>query len=79
MAEAGPHRLLCLPRRADQLSLLGAFRDHVVRLWGRTLRRRSQKHALTWERMGQVADDWLPQPHILHPWPSIRFAVKHLR
>src|ERR1700686_1433284 len=58
---------------------LRAFRDHVVRLWGRTLRRRSQKHALTWERMGKVADDWLPQPRILHPWPSIRFAVKHPR
>ena len=58
---------------------LGAFRDHVVRLWGRTLRRRSQKHALTWERMGKVADDWLPQPRILHPWPSIRFAVNHPR
>ena len=58
---------------------LGAFRDHVVRLWGRTLRRRSQKHASTWERMGKVADDWLPQPRILHPWPSIRFAVKHPR
>src|SRR5712691_7514083 len=58
---------------------LGAFRDHAIRLWGRTLRRRSQKHALTWERMGKVADDWLPQPRILHPWPSIRFAVKHLR
>src|SRR5713226_6734548 len=58
---------------------LGAFRDHVIRLWGRTLRRRSQKHTLTWERMGKVADDWLPQPRILHPWPSIRFAVKHPR
>ena len=33
---------------------LRAFRDHVVRLWGRTLRRRSQKHALTWERMGEA-------------------------
>jgi RNA-directed DNA polymerase len=29
--------------------------------------------------MGKVADDWLPQPRILHPWPSIRFAVKHPR
>src|SRR5882672_6329186 len=58
---------------------LGALRDHVVRLWGRTLRRRSQKRALTWERMGKVADEWLPQPRILHPWPSIRFAVKHPR
>jgi hypothetical protein len=38
---------------------LGVFRDHVVRLWGRTLRRRSQKRASTWERIGKVADDWL--------------------
>ena len=58
---------------------LHTFRKHVIRLWGRTLRRRSQKHALTWERMGKVAADWLPQPRILHPWPSIRFAVKHPR
>ena len=47
---------------------LGVFRDHVVRLWGRTLRRRSQKHASTWKRIGKVADDWLPQPRVLHPW-----------
>ena len=58
---------------------LHVFRKHVIRLWGRTLRRRSQKYALTWERMGTVADDWLPQPRILHPWPSIRFAVNHPR
>jgi CheY-like chemotaxis protein len=57
----------------------GAFRDHVVRLWGRTLRCRSQKHAVTWERMGKLADAWLPLPRIPHPWPSIRFAVKHPR
>jgi RNA-directed DNA polymerase len=58
---------------------LHTFRKHVIRLWARTLRRRSQKHALTWERMGKVADDWLPRPRILHPWPSVRFAVKHPR
>ncbi|WP_425288635.1 group II intron reverse transcriptase/maturase [Sinorhizobium glycinis] len=58
---------------------LNAFRDHVIRLWGRTLRRRSQKHALTWVRMGVLADHWLPKPRTVHPWPSIRFAVKHPR
>jgi hypothetical protein len=51
---------------------LRAFRDHVVRLWGRTLRRRSQKHALTWERMGKVADDWLPQPGLEVALPARR-------
>jgi hypothetical protein len=25
--------------------------------------------------MTKMADDWLPKPRILHPWPSDRFAV----
>ncbi len=29
--------------------------------------------------MVKMADDWLPKPSILHPWPSVRFAVKHPR
>ncbi len=56
-----------------------AFREKVVSLWMRALRRRSQKHALSWERMRKLADDWLPLPRILHPWPDARFAVKHPR
>ena len=27
----------------------------------------------------RLVDDWLPKPRILHPWPSVRFAVKHPR
>ncbi|WP_036047344.1 group II intron reverse transcriptase/maturase [Paraburkholderia mimosarum] len=56
-----------------------AFRHHVTNLWRRTLRRRSQKDALTWARMARIANAWLPRPRILHPWPSARFAVKHPR
>ena len=58
---------------------LGAFRHYVIDLWRRTLRRRSQKDALTWVRMTKIADAWLPPPRILHPWPEQRFAVKHPR
>jgi group II intron reverse transcriptase/maturase len=58
---------------------LGAFRYHVTNLWRRTLRRRSQKDRTTWARVTKLADDWLPRPRILHPWPSQRFAVKHPR
>ena len=57
---------------------LSAFR-HVTDLWRRTLRRRSQKDRLTWDRVTRLVDDWLPQPRILHPWPDIRFDVKHPR
>ena len=58
---------------------LGAFRHYVTDLWRRTLRRRSQKDGLTWARMKKLADAWLPQPRILHPWPAQRFAVNHPR
>jgi group II intron reverse transcriptase/maturase len=58
---------------------LGAFRHHVTNLWRRTLRRRSQKDAMTFSRMTRIADAWLPPPRILHPWPDRRFAVKHPR
>jgi RNA-directed DNA polymerase len=58
---------------------LHVFRHHITDLWRRTLRHRSQKDRMTWERMTQLADDWLPKPTILHPWPSVRFAVTHPR
>jgi RNA-directed DNA polymerase len=58
---------------------LGAFRYRVTVLWLRTLRRRSQKDRLTWERMAKIAADWLPAPRVLHPWPNQRFAVTHPR
>ena len=61
------------------LSALGAFRYHVARLWLQALRRRSQKDKFAWDRMEKRADDWLPQPRVLHPWPHVRFAVKHSR
>ena len=34
---------------------------------------------MTWERVVQLVDAWLPKPSILHPWPSDRFAVTHPR
>jgi group II intron reverse transcriptase/maturase len=58
---------------------LSAFRYYVTDLWRRTLRRRSQRDGFTWNRMTKLADDWLPQTRILHPWPQQRFAVSHPR
>jgi RNA-directed DNA polymerase len=58
---------------------LATFRRHVIALWRRTLRRRSQKDDTTWEGITRLADEWLPRPRILHPWPNVRFAVKHPR
>jgi RNA-directed DNA polymerase len=58
---------------------LNAFRFYLTDLWRRTLRRRSQRTCLTWDRITQITDDWLPKARILHPWPKLRFAVKHPR
>ena len=58
---------------------LTAFLFHVTNLWRRTLRRRSQKDWTTKERTARLANDWLPKPRILHPWPDARFAVRHPR
>lgn len=58
---------------------LGAFHHHVTDLWRRSLRRRSQRDGMTWNRMSKIAGDWLPTPRILHPWPERRFAVKYPR
>src|ERR1043166_3212375 len=59
--------------------MLATFRFLVAELWRRTLRRRSQKDRTKWERITELADQWLPPPRILHPWPELRFAVTHPR
>ncbi|ACC76375.1 MULTISPECIES: group II intron reverse transcriptase/maturase [Paraburkholderia] len=58
---------------------LRAFRHGIMNIWRRTLRRRSQKDTMTWQRIQRLADEWLPQPQILHAWPDRRFAVNHPR
>jgi group II intron reverse transcriptase/maturase len=52
---------------------VAAFSDEVKRHWLRTLRRRSQRHRTTWERMQRLADRWLPKLRVLHPYPERRF------
>lgn len=61
------------------LASLSAFRHHVTDLWRRTLKRRSQTDHTTWKRIDHLAREFLPSPRILHPWPSVRFAVTHPR
>ncbi len=59
----------------DNIEALSAFRKGIIRQWLKTLRRRSQRHRLSWTRMRRLAERWLPQPRILHPWPEQRFAA----
>jgi RNA-directed DNA polymerase len=61
------------------LTSLGIFRDRVIALWWRTLRRRSQRRSISWTRILTLAGRWLPQPRALHAFPDARFAATHLR
>jgi group II intron reverse transcriptase/maturase len=61
------------------IQALKTFRYCIVGLWRRSLLRRGQRDKTTWERMKRIADDHLPRPRIIHPWPEQRFAVKYPR
>jgi RNA-directed DNA polymerase len=52
------------------------FRTQISRLWLRSLRRRSQRHRLDWERMNRLTTRWLPPVRIVHPYPEMRFDVR---
>jgi len=69
---AGHNRYYGVP---SNLRSLGSFRYHVGRYWYRTLRRRSQKTRLTWERMYRLLDCWLPRPMLHHTYPLRRLGV----
>ena len=42
------------------LDTLAVFRQRVLGLWWRRLRRRSQKHPFSWARTLAVGDRWFP-------------------
>ena len=54
-----------------------AFREQAIRYWHTSLRRRSQKTRLTWERMGRLARRWIPRAATKHPFPEQRFAARY--
>jgi RNA-directed DNA polymerase len=60
-------------------SALSSFRSRVMLIWLRRLRRRSQRHRMTWARMQALVDRYLPPARVAHPWPDERFRVKYSR
>jgi hypothetical protein len=68
----GHDRDSAVPRNG---SLLTVFRDTIMRYWGQTLRRRRQRHRRTWPRRYALAEQWLPTPPILPPYPAQRVGV----
>jgi len=61
------------------LRAMNAFRHRLRRMWRSTLRHRSQRPNVSWERIGPLFDRWLPAPRVLHPYPDARFDATHPR
>jgi hypothetical protein len=61
------------------IQAIAAFRDQLRRHWRRTLRRRSQKTRINWQRTSRIANRWLPPARVMHPFPEQRFAATHPR
>jgi RNA-directed DNA polymerase len=56
---------------------LDSFRNQVIRHWRHTLNRRSQRTRMTWQRMYQLVETYLPPAKITHEYPLERFARAH--
>jgi len=69
----GHYRYYAVPGNYDALA---SFRVRILEMWVRGLRRLSQRTRITKARMYRLADQWLPQPKIVHPYPEQRFAVR---
>jgi hypothetical protein len=63
----------CVPGNSDAIS---AFRYQLTLLWHRSLRRRSQRGRVKWDRMDRYATRWLPKVRTVHPYPDVRLAAR---
>ncbi len=63
----------------DNSEALSEYRWRVIRHCRAAPTRRSKKRCVKWPRAYRLADLWLPQPQILHPWPDARFDAKNPR
>jgi len=55
---------------------LEAYRNDVLRIWFQTLRRRSQRQRLSWERFWKGLGSLIPSVRIMHPYPNLRFDAR---
>ena len=54
---------------------LEAFRSEICRTWLRALRRRGQRHPISWKKLTKVIKLFIPSVRVLHPYPNMRLSV----
>ena len=59
----------------DNLRRLQGFRAEGCRAWLQGLRRRSQRHRMTWVRFKRLIDRYVPRCRQQHPYPPQRIRV----
>ncbi len=57
------------------LKALSAFRSEICRTWLKALRRRGQRHPITWKRLTKLINLFIPRAKVLHPYPNMRLRV----
>jgi len=70
----GYYQYHAVPGNSTQLRI---FQRRVGWLWRTVLVRRSQRARMRWARLYPLLTRWIPQPHVLHPYPDARFAATH--
>jgi group II intron reverse transcriptase/maturase len=68
----GHMQYFAVPRNYVAVSI---FRFEVIKLWFRTLRRRSQKTRMNWKRMKRLVRRWIPNVRVMHLYPEQRLCV----
>ncbi|WP_433965364.1 hypothetical protein [Tunturiibacter gelidiferens] len=70
----GYYQYHAVPGNTTQLRI---FQQRVNWLRRSVLIRRSQRAQVRWERLAPLLNRWVPQPHVLHPYPDALFYATH--
>lgn len=55
---------------------LDSFRTAVIRMWIKSMRRRSQRgQSVPWRRFAKLIEWFIPKARVIHPYPNVRLSV----
>ncbi len=57
------------------LKAINAFHSEICLTWLKALRRRGQRHPITWKRLTNLIKLFIPSAKVLHPYPNMRLRV----